>query len=110
MADPIPCPCCMHEDTMRARLAGREECHDDPALMRWHPPCGGARGQQCTQWDQGWWECQMCGLRLPPHKAGILLDAVLMHAFPNCDSITADGIHMDTKRAWAGGREAPTNG
>jgi len=72
--------------------------------MLWNrPSCGGIRAQVCTQWDQGWWECVICGLRLPPLKAGILLDAALMHAFSDCDSIDADGIHADTRRAWAGG-------
>ena len=103
--DPIACPCCLHEDTLRARVSGHEPCRDDLALMYWHPPQGGARGQQCTQWDQGWWQCQICELRLPPHKAGVLLDAALMHAFPDCGSI-AEGVHADTKRAWAGGRRA----
>ena len=45
----------------------------------------------------------ICDLRLPPFKAGVLLDAALMHAFPDCDSIDADGVHADTKRAWDGG-------
>lgn len=103
MSQPIACPCCLHEDTIRARRAGREPCHDDLALMLWNSPQECARAQVCTQWDQGWWECVICGLRLPPHKAGVLLDAALMHAFPDCDSIDADGIHADTKRAWAGG-------
>jgi hypothetical protein len=76
--------------------------------MLWNPPQGGARAQVCAQWDQGWWECVICDLRLPPHKAGVLLDAALMHAFPDCDSIDADGIHTDTRRAWAGGQHSPT--
>ena len=108
MSQPIACPCCLHEETIRARCAGREPCHDDQALMLWNRPQGGVRAQVCTEWDQGWWECVICDLRLPPHKAGVLLDAALMHAFPDCDSIDADGIHADTKRAWAGGRRSPT--
>ena len=109
MSQPIACPCCLHEETMRARCAGREPCHDDQALMLWNRPSrGGIRAQVCTQWDQGWWECVICDLRLPPHKAGVLLDAALMHAFPDCDSIDAEGIHADTKRAWTGGRLSPT--
>lgn len=104
MAEPISCPCCLHEQTMRARVTGIEPCHDDQALMRWNPPVGGARGQQVTEWDEGWWKCVICDLRLPPHKAGVLLDAALMHAFPDCDSIDSDGIHLDTRRAWAGSR------
>ena len=102
MPDPIPCPCCLHEQTFRARSSQQEPCYDDLDLMHWHPPYGGIRGQVVTHWDQGWWQCA-CGLRLPPFKAGILLDAALMHAFPNCDSIDAEGVHADTKRAWKGG-------
>jgi hypothetical protein len=94
---------------MRARIAGHEPVHDDPALMLWNPPSQGLKGQVCTQWDQGWWKCVICDLRLPPHKAGVLLDAALMHAFPGCDSIDAEGIHADTRRAWAG-RCAPSSG
>lgn len=113
---PIACPCCLHEETMRARLSGNadEAVHDDPALMYWHPPYRGVRGQVCTEWDDGWWECQLCGLKLPPHKAGIFLDAALMHAFPDCDSIR-EGVHEDTRRAWAGrcasaGKEGQADG
>jgi hypothetical protein len=104
--DPIACPCCMHELTLRARLAGTEDLHDDPALMRWHRPPGGVRGQVFSQWDAGWWQCR-CGLRLTPHMAGVLVDAALMHAFPDCDSITEEGIHVDTKRAFIGGEVRP---
>jgi hypothetical protein len=53
MSQPIACPCCLHEETIRARSAGREP-------------------------------------------------------FPDCDSIDADGIHTDTRRAWAGGQHSPT--
>jgi hypothetical protein len=100
---PIFCPCCLHQETIRART-NKEACYDDQALMFWCPPnLNEMRRQVFAQWDQGWWECQICELRLPPFKAGVLLDAALKHAFPNCDSIDADGIHADTKRAWAGG-------
>ena len=103
MVDPIPCPCCLHEETLRARSSKREPCYDNLGLMRWHRPTGGVQGQVFTRWSQGWWECE-CGLRLPPFTAGILLDAVLMNASPNDDSIDAeDGVHADTKRAWKGG-------
>ena len=99
---PIFCPCCLHQETMRAN-ANKEACYDDQALMFWCPPnLKGMCGQICTQWDQGWWECQICELRLPPFKAGVLLNAALKHAFPNC-AINADGIHADTIRAWTGG-------
>ncbi len=107
MMNPIACPCCLHEATMRARMNAHEPIHDDPALMVWNSPHGGPRAQVCTQWDQGWWECVICNLRLPPHKAGVLLDAALMLAFPDCDSIEEDGIHADTKRALAGGPSSP---
>jgi hypothetical protein len=109
MADSILCPCCHHERTLQARLAGTEAIYDDPALMLWRRPSGGIRGQVCTEWDGGWWECQACGLRLPPHKAGILLDAALMHSDPSCDSIT-EGVHADTRRAWSGGNATAGKG
>jgi hypothetical protein len=111
MVQPIACPCCLHEDTMRARTQRREPCHDDQALMLWNRPSrGGIRAQVCTQWDQGWWECVICDLRLPPHKAGVLLDAALMHAFPDCDSISSEGIHADTLRALHGGNKSTSEG
>jgi hypothetical protein len=49
MSQPIACPCCLHEETIRARCAGRKPCHDDLALMLWNPPQGGARAQVGTQ-------------------------------------------------------------
>jgi hypothetical protein len=88
-------------------MRGEEPCYDDLALMLWIRPHRGARGQACTQWDQGWWECVMCDLRLPARKAGVLLDAALMAAFPDCDSINEDGIHADTLRALSGGECLP---
>ena len=87
---------------MRARLASREPCHDDMALMLWNKRNGGPGPTTIAQWDQGWWECVICDLRLPPVKAAVLLDAALMHAFPDCDSIDGDGIHADTRSAWNG--------
>jgi hypothetical protein len=46
MIHPIACPCCLHEETIRARCAARETGYDDDlALMRWNPPQGGARAQ-----------------------------------------------------------------
>jgi hypothetical protein len=106
VSEKIPCPACLHEETMRARFHEREPVHDDMALMAWVPPYGGARGQQVTKWDGGGWVCQVCQLRLTPHEAGVLLDAALMHYDPRCDSIV-DGVHADTRRAMAGGKVQP---
>lgn len=103
---PIPCPICMHEETLRCRLRGDAPMHDDPALMAWVPPYGGARGQQVTKWDGGAWVCRLCQTRLTAHEAGVLLDAVLMCAVPDCDSIE-DGMHADTRRAFAGENGGP---
>jgi hypothetical protein len=102
--NPIACPACMHTETMQAREHGREASYidDDAAVMDWRPPFGGARGQQCSRWDDGSWLCRVCQLALSPHDAGVLLDAVLMHRDPHCDSITA-GLHEDTRRAFRGG-------
>ena len=100
---PIACPRCTHEATMRARRRGEQADIDEFALMRWHPPSQKAGAQVCTRWDDGFWVCDICELRLNPIDAGILLDAALMHYAPDCDSIGADGIHADTHRALAGG-------
>lgn len=75
--------------------------------MLWNRPQVGAGAAVCTEWDSGWWECVICDLKLPPHKAGVLLDAALMDAFPDCDSINENGIHADTLRAWKGGERSP---
>ena len=104
---PIMCPCCTHEPTMRARLRNEPVDIDEFILMRWHPPFGGPRTQVCTRWDEGWWECQVCGIKLTPHEAGVLVDAALMHYAPDCDSIGDDGIHADTRRAFKGGSRQP---
>jgi hypothetical protein len=80
--------------------------HDNFALMRFgRPHRKGVGWQVCTQWDQGWWICRVCGLRLPPEKAGILLDAALMCSAPGCAS-AGDGMHADVRRAFRGGRRA----
>jgi len=102
--DPIPCPLCLHQQTMNARLAGREAIHDDPPLMFWQVPTNGIRAQICTDRDRGWWECRECYLQLSAHAAGVFLDAALIRAFPSCDSI-AGGLHADVRRAWL---ERPT--
>ena len=99
---PIPCPACMHERTAQGRIERFDVVHDDPALMDWCPPYGGARGQQVSRWDGGAWACRVCGLRLSPRDAGVLLDAALMHVDPDCDSIV-DGMHADAVRALRGG-------
>jgi len=80
----------------------RETCHDDTPQMRFSRPYGGARGQQVTRGDAGWWRCEVCDLSLTPNEAGVLLDAVLMLSEPNCDSIH-DGLHADVQVAFAGG-------
>jgi hypothetical protein len=99
----IPCPACWHETTVRSRLDGYEPCHADAHVMDWCSPYGGARGQQVTRWDGGAWSCRVCGLRLSPRDAGVLLDAALMCSDPDCDSIE-DGMHEDARRALRGGR------
>lgn len=100
MSDPIQCPICMHEETLRARLDGREPCYDDAAQMRYHRT-GGMRGQTLTRWDLGTWVCETCAAALSPRDAGVMLDATLMHVDPECDSIV-DGMHADAMRAFRG--------
>lgn len=76
-----PCPVCWHSKTMRCREYGGEPQDTTPAEhMEWHPPYGGARGQQVTRWDDGAWGCPGCGLRLTRQDAVVLLDAVLHHS------------------------------
>ena len=107
----VPCPACVHRETMRARWRDREPCHDDLCIMSWVPPfrprgAGGNPGMP-SRWDRGSWECDSCGLRLTPEEAGILLDAALMHVDPDCDSIVdnhGNPIHKDALRALHGGR------
>lgn len=82
----IICPCCWHEETFRAIKQGQEIVHDDPTLMNWKKPYGGPRGQIVTQWDNGWWQCEICQLRLPEHQAFLLIDAVLRVSDPDSDS------------------------
>lgn len=103
---PIPCPVCTHDETMRARLDEREACYDDSPRMRWSPPPGGYRGQEVSRWDRGAWTCEACDLALTPRDAYVLLDAALMHAYPDCDSIV-DGVHLDAQVAAACGRDRP---
>lgn len=92
--DRVPCPVCLHEETLRARLCRRTPCYDDMATMRLEPPFTAGRGV---------WGCRVCGVRLTPCHAGVLLDAALMHMDPHCDSIRG-GVHEDTRRAHRGGR------
>jgi hypothetical protein len=73
------CPLCWHEETMIARHNKREPIRDhmmDICKMGFVPPYGGARGQQITRWDQGLYECAVCGARLNESDLHILLDAV----------------------------------
>lgn len=102
MAERIHCPVCMHDETMRARLDGREPCYDDGPEMDFVRPRGGVRGQLLSQHDRGTWVCRVCAVPLTPRDAGVLLDAALMHRDPDCDSIV-DGVHMDARRAFGGG-------
>lgn len=96
------CPVCLHKRALQARLGGYEPCFDDGEMMDWHKPLGGPRGQQCSRLDGGFWVCPFCGVILTPEEAGVLLDAVLMVSFPDCDSIVG-GLHTDTREALKGG-------
>lgn len=100
---PILCPVCWHEETLRARVGAHESCHDDPALMHWQRPHGGARGQVVSVWDGGCWLCEACGARMTPHHAAVLIDAALYCHDPDCDSIDEEGYYSDSRRAAAGG-------
>lgn len=102
MSSPM-CPACWHERTFRARQEDREPCYDDPPLLQWERPYGGARGQAVYPWDGGVWSCEWCGFRAPPKVAFLLLDAALHLSDPNCDSIGEDGVHADAKAALEGG-------
>jgi len=103
----IICPICFHEETLESRIRGVEAAHDDHVLMRWQRPHGGPRGQVVTRWDEGHWQCPDCDVRLTPRDAGVLVDAVLMLTYPDCDSILAEysGLHADTVRAFRGDAE-----
>ena len=72
------CPLCWHEETMIARRNGRDPFRDHLAecKMEFCPPYGGARGQQCTRWDNGSYVCAMCGARLDERDLYVMLDAV----------------------------------
>jgi len=102
MTQPAICPVCWHWEELRVRRNGGEPCHDDPAVMRWNRPYGGARGQQVTRMDGGFWKCEICQVALTPHEAGVLLDAVLVLSSPPDDSIV-DGVHMGARQAFEGG-------
>ncbi len=82
----IICPVCWHEETHRALRQGDEATHDDPQMMFWNKPYGGARGQQCTPWDNGWWSCEYCQLRVTEPSAFLLIDSVLRNSDPDSDS------------------------
>lgn len=98
--DPVMCPVCTHEETMKARWHDRERDPDDWAVMdyvKFQPRAG---GQPVSRWDRGLWECRTCGCRLTPHEALVLLDAVLMHVDPQCDSVEGEPpLHSDARRA-----------
>jgi len=72
-----PCPVCWHEETMRAQREDREPADTTPEMrLDWRPPIGGARGQQATRGDGGYWRCPGCGVVLTPREAAVLLDAI----------------------------------
>jgi hypothetical protein len=71
---PIPCPVCHHRETMSAREQQREPIRSGNR-MYWRPPPGGYKGQQVTRWDDGTYECEVCGLALIPYDAEALADA-----------------------------------
>lgn len=103
---------CTHKEVMRARWHDREVCLDDWASMSWVPPFKprGACGNpgMPSRWDLGSWECMGCGLHVTPEEAGVLLDAVLMHVDPHCDSIEdnyGNPMHSDALRALRGGKQ-----
>ena len=45
------------------------------SIMNWRPAPGGPRGQQCTRWDAGTYECEVCGCKLIPYDLDVLADA-----------------------------------
>jgi hypothetical protein len=96
------CPVCWHEETFRALKQHCEPVHDDPQYMLWQRPYGGARGQVVTVWDEGRWNCPVCGVSLTPRMAAILLDAVLRVSDPNSDSFDGETFE-DARVANKGG-------
>jgi len=102
---PILCPVCLHAETIRSRQHEREIIIDYMAVMICVPPPSrfGACGNpgMPLKYHNGAWVCQVCELRLDPHEAGVLLDAALSCAVPDCDSF--DGVtYADTRRAFRG--------
>lgn len=96
-----PCPVCWHREAMRVRLHGGEPRDTEPQdHMEWHRPYGGARGQQVTRGDLGFWRCPGCQVALTPDEAAILLDAVLRHGY----GIGEAAVDNWTTQAWNGGR------
>lgn len=105
----VPCPVCVHDETMVARRNGYEASYDDVPSMRWCPPYRGPQGQVFTRLGRGSWQCERCGFEATPHETGTLLDAVLNHSHPDCDSIR-DGIHEGTWNAFDGGDRRSNDG
>lgn len=103
IAQPV-CPVCWHEDTIRARELGEEPHHDDPVMLTWHRPYGGAQGQQLETRSRGHWSCEQCGLSISPRAAVVLIDAALTSdPGTTCDSF--DGVMFaDALTADRGGR------
>lgn len=103
----VLCPVCWHEETRRAIRLHREPVRDDISNMRWQRPDGGPRGQIVTMWDGGCWQCEVCGISLPPRMAAVLVDAVLRVSDPDSDSYSHGGrTFADSMVAAKGGQDA----
>jgi hypothetical protein len=103
----IICPACWHTDTHAGIRNGYEASHDDARCMYWNKASGGARGQQVTPWDLGWWRCPDCDLRLTPEAAATLIDAVLRVSSPDSDSYDPnDHVSEDALAAFKGNDDA----
>ena len=76
MYPPRNCPVCWHSEIVMARRNKRQPIPErQKSTMRWRPPSGQPRGQQCTRWDAGTYECEACGCRLIPYDLDVLADA-----------------------------------
>lgn len=49
--------------------------------LKWQRPYGGAKGQQVTRWDIGYYNCDACGAHLSERDVVILGD-VIYRPFP----------------------------
>jgi hypothetical protein len=98
----VICPICWHRETLTALGYGDDAVRYDVALMSWQKPPGGPRGQVVTALDQGYWRCEVCGVRLPPDIAAVVLDAVLRVSDSDSDSYDGETF-KDARIAAAGG-------